>query len=75
MPLPETEQQCPNKATYIYNIYIIYIYIYHTKYNTKADIYIYIYNTKDDPRTLLNKISEIVWKCRHRNTFTLKHFC
>ena len=29
---------------------------------------------KADPRTLLNKRSEIVSKCRHRNKFTLKHF-
>ena len=30
---------------------------------------------KADPRTLLNKRSEIVSKCRHRNKFTLKRFC
>ena len=30
---------------------------------------------KADPRTLLNKRSEIVPKCRHRNKFTLKNFC
>ena len=29
---------------------------------------------KADPRTLLNKRSEIVSKCRHRNKFTLKRF-
>ena len=29
---------------------------------------------KADPRTLLNKRSEIVWKCRHRNKFTLERF-
>ena len=29
---------------------------------------------KIDPRTLLNKKSEIVSKCRHRNKFTLKCF-
>ena len=29
---------------------------------------------KADPRTLLNKRSEIVSKCRHRNKFTLKCF-
>ena len=29
---------------------------------------------KADPKTLLNKRSEIVSKCRHRNKFTLKHF-
>ena len=30
--------------------------------------------TKADPRTLLNKRSEIVSKCRHRKKFTLKRF-
>ena len=29
---------------------------------------------KADPRTLLNKRSEIVSKCRHLNKFTLKRF-
>ena len=29
---------------------------------------------KADPRTLLNKRSEIVSKCRHRNKFALKRF-
>ena len=29
---------------------------------------------KADPRTILNKRSEIVSKCRHRNKFTLKCF-
>ena len=29
---------------------------------------------KADPRTPLNKRSEIVSKCRHRNKFTLKRF-
>ena len=29
---------------------------------------------KADPRTLLNKRSEILSKCRHRNKFALKRF-
>ena len=29
---------------------------------------------KADPRKLLNKRSEIVLKCHHRNKFTLKRF-
>ena len=31
-------------------------------------------NAKGDLRTLLNKRSEIVSKCRHRNKFTIKRF-
>ena len=29
---------------------------------------------KADPKTLLNKTSEIISKCRHHNKFTLKRF-